>query len=398
MSRSAAGLLVAATLGIGVLVGTLAGGLLAAPAARPHNEASPGSSSPTSVAPDASLPSASPEPTVTPSASPEPTPTPEPTPVLVPAPLTGLPTTQTLADRHIVAVMVDDQMDARPQSGFSEAGIVWQAPAEGGIPRYMLLFGDGNPTAVGPVRSARSYFVAWASEWDAVYVHVGGSPQALSTLRSASGRGGLVYDADEIRYGDRYLWRISQRPAPHNVYTDGAHLQSLSGVVGARSVAGQAPTWQYGLAADVAVRPSGGTIIVPYQYNRVQYSYDPSTNAYLRSVTGEAAQTDAGSKVRVAPTNVVIMTMVFASLNDAKQRLEAQLTGSGTAWIATNGHTVKGTWRKASVSAPTLLYGPDGSPATLTPGQTFVQVVPVGTGITIEDGTVPVRVPRQAVP
>ncbi len=109
-------------------------------------------------------------------------------------------------------------------------------------------------------------------------------------------------------------------------------------------------------------------------------------------MTGEGKQFDAGAGERVAPTNVVIMVVRFGPLNDgsSKHRLEAQQIGSGTAWIATNGTTIKGTWRKKSTTAPTLFYGPDGKQVTLTAGQTFVQVVPTGTAITIKDGKAPV--------
>jgi len=398
MSRAVAAVLAGITLAVGVAIGAVAGGLFTIPGASPVALASPTAS----PGPTASLgtpePGVSSTPTPTPTPTPIPIPTPSPTPVLVPAPLTGLPVTESSAAQHVVAVMVDDQADARPQSGFTDAGIVWQAPAEGGIPRYMMLFQDADPSAVGPVRSSRYYFIAWASEWNAVYVHVGGSPQALSVLHSSQGRGGLVYDADEFRYGGRYLWRISERRAPHNVYTDGEHLRALIKVVGAKTVAGQAPHWQFGPPVDRADRPRGGTIVVPYLANRISYAYDRASNTYLRSVTGDATQTDAGSGVRVAPTNVVILAVRFGPLNDgsSKHRLEAQLTGSGTAWIATNGHTVKGTWRKKSTTAPVLLYGPDGKPVTLTMGQTFVQVVPTGTKLTIRDGTVPPAPPRPA--
>ena len=92
--------------------------------------------------------------------------------------------------------MIDDQADARPQSGFTSASIVWQAPAEGRIPRYMAIYAEGTPPSVGPIRSSRYYFIAWAAEWRALYVHVGGSPQALSTL-AAKGNGQYVYNADE---------------------------------------------------------------------------------------------------------------------------------------------------------------------------------------------------------
>ncbi len=392
MTRTAATVLVAATLAIGVLVGAVAGGLLAAPAPSGIALASPTASPSPSASPSPTAPQPTPTPTAEPTATPLPTPTPSPTPVLVPDPLTGLPVTESVASRHVVAVMVDDQADARPQSGFADAGIVWQAPAEGGIPRYMMLFQDGDPAAVGPVRSSRYYFIVWASEWNAVYVHVGGSPQALGVLHSSKGRGGLVYDADEFRYGGKYLWRIKERRAPHNVYTDGAHLRALIKVVGAKPVPDQAPMWRFGPALNLVHRPTGGTIVVPYLANRITYQYDRQSNTYPRTVTGEGKQFDAGADVRVAPTNVVIMVVRFGPLNDGstKHRLEAQQIGSGTAWIATNGRTIKGTWRKKSTTAPTLFYGPDGKQVTLTAGQTFVQVVPTGTKVTIKDGKAPV--------
>src|SRR4029077_20017739 len=102
----------------------------------------------------------------------------------------------------------------------------------GGIPRYMLIFQDRIPTDVGPVRSARYYFIAWASEWDAVYAHAGGSPQALSTLR-AQGNGQLVYNADEFRWGGSFH-RITTRNPPHNLYTSGKNLRRLVKNVGAK--------------------------------------------------------------------------------------------------------------------------------------------------------------------
>jgi hypothetical protein len=299
--------------------------------------------------------------------------------------------------------MVDDLGPARPQSGFSDAGVVWQAPAEGGIPRYMMLFSAGEPPAVGPVRSARQYFVEWAAEWDAVYVHVGGSPQALATLAS-KGRGQLVWNADEFRWGGRYLWRIKTRSAPHNVYTDAKHLRGLAKAVGATGnvTEPQAPVWRFGPDAPMAMRPEGGRIVVPYPYNTITYAYDRATNRYLRTVTGEKRQTDAGTDQRVAPANVVVLYMHFGPLNDGshKKRLEAQDVGQGKALIATNGRTISGTWKKASVQAPTLLFDAKGRPVTLTTGQTFVQVIQTGTKVTVKDGKVPAvpRPPRSARP
>jgi hypothetical protein len=389
LARSAAiGLLALAGLG-GVSLGVLAA-MAVTPSGTPRPSlavASGGVESPSpSPAPSAV---ASPTAESTPSPTPIPTPTPVPTPTMVAAPLTGRMVREDIAARHPIAVMVDDHREARPQSGFTDAAVVWQAPAEGGIPRYMLIFQDRVPPSVGPVRSARQYYIAWAAEWRAVYAHVGGSPQAMQTLRE-KGRGQLVYNADEFRWGGVYFHRTRDRFAPHNVYSSGKELRSLSKRVGAKDAPLKA-AWRFAPDAPMSERRVGGSITVAYSYNTIVYRYDRKTNTYLRSVSGETKQTDRGSKKQVAPKNVVVMVMTFGRLNDGsrKNRLEAQFIGRGTAWIATNGKTTKGTWRKRSMTDPTRFYDKDGHRITLTVGQTFIQVMPKGSRIVIKDGKVP---------
>jgi DUF3048 family protein len=383
---------------IGVLglagIGGVGLGVLAAGAVQPSRN--PGSSlAATSASPsgppataEASGPS-TPTTTPLPTPTPVPTPTPLPTPLLVQAPLTGRMVREDIAKRHPIAVMVDDQRDARPQSGFNDAAIVWQAPAEGGIPRYMMIFQDRIAPSVGPVRSARQYFIAWAAEWRSVYGHVGGSPQAMQTLRE-KGRGQLVYNADEFRWGGIYFHRTKDRFPPHNVYSAGKELRALASRVGAKDGPIKA-AWKFGPDAPLQDRPVGGRITVAYSYNQIAYRYDRTTNTYLRTVTGENKQTDRGRKARVAPKNVVVMVMSFAPLNDGskKHRLEAQYTGKGIAWISTNGKTIKGTWRKRSITDPTRFYDSNGKPVTLTVGQTFIQVMPRGSKIVFKAGTPP---------
>ena len=338
-----------------------------------------------SSSPAASSPAASP------SAAPaSAAPTPSPRPLLVPAPLTGRLVAPAIAARHPIAVMIDDLAPARPQSGFSAASIVWQAPAEGGIPRYMMIFQDTDPGAVGPVRSSRYYFIAWAAEWRAAYAHAGGSPQALSTL-AAQGHGQLVYNLEGLDYGPPQFIRITSRFAPHNLYTSGTELRLLARAAGATT---PPPTqvWQFAPDVPLAQRPTGGHIQVLYPANRIDYAYDRATNTYLRSVSWGQPETDAATGKRVAPKNVVIMLMYFGPLNDgqpAKGRLEATVVGSGPAWIATNGRTIKGTWVKKSLTSPTIFRNSDGRPVTFTIGQTFIQVLPYGSSITIADGKLP---------
>ena len=241
--------------------------------------------------------------------------------------------------------MIDDHHDARPQSGFNDAAIVWQAPAEGGIPRYMMIFQDRIPPSVGPVRSARQYYIAGRR------MEGGLRPRGRLTAGDADaareGRGQLVYNADEFRWGGIYFHRTRDRFAPHNVYTSGKELYRLSRRVGAKNGPIKA-AWRSAPDKHPLLRPEGTRITVVYSQNTITYRYDRASNTYRRAVSGEKRHIDRGVDKFVAPKNVIVMTMTFGRLNDGsrKNRLEAQFIGRGAAWISTNGTTIKGTWRK----------------------------------------------------
>jgi hypothetical protein len=378
----AGALVIAIALGAGAIVGAFGAPSSADPSrlAVVSPSAEPATPSPTPVP--------TPTPTPTPVPTPTPTPTPVPTPVPVPAPLTGVLVPPERAAQHPIAVMVDDLRPARPQSGFSAASVVWHAPAEGGIPRYMLVFQENIPGDVGPVRSARYYYIAWAAEWRAVYAHAGGSPQSLRTLRE-KGSGQLVYNADEFRWAKSFR-RVRDRFSPHNLYTDGEHLRALAKSLKAAD-GPMTPAWTFGPDLAEIYRPRNGSIQVAYPANQVLFKYEWQTNTYLRSVSGEKKQVDASTGKRVNPKNVIVMLMRFGPLNDGsnKHRLEADVVGSGTAWISTNGTTIKGTWRKDSLTEPTRFLDADGNPARLTAGQTFVQVLQAGSKVKLVPGAPP---------
>lgn len=362
---------------VGVAVVVLIGSTIIGQAATP-------SASPIAlVSQPAATPGPVPTPTPTAAPSPSPTPTPSPTPVptptTVPAPLTGRLVSPAIAARHPIAVMIDDQAGARPQSGLSSASVVWQAPAEGGIPRYMAIFQDILPKNLGPVRSSRYYYIAWAAEWRAIYAHSGGSPGALQTLRE-KGSGQWVYNVDEFRFSGTFF-RVTNRVPPHNLFSTGTKLRDTGKRIGAQDKA-DTTVWKFAPDAPLEARPYGGTISVRYPYNLITYKYDRPTNTYLRTVSGEKKETDAGNGTRIAPKNVVVMRMSFGPLNDGHPgppRLEASVTGSGVAWISTNGRTIKGIWKKPSILKPTRFYDSKGNELTLTVGQTFVQVVTTST-------------------
>lgn len=376
--RAIAGLFVLAA--IGLAIGAAA---FLATAGPPPNVAAAASGT-LAPAPATGAPAPTPLPTPTPSA------TPEPLPALVPAPLTGLPVSPEVAARHPIAVMIDDHRAARPQAGFNATAVVWQAPAEGGIPRYMFIIQDDLPALIGPVRSVRQYYVDWAAEWNAVLVHVGGEPGALATLRAA-GDGRLVWNVEERLYEGTYLWRATDRAVPHNVYSDGEHLRQVAAVVGATDGPIR-PAWTFGRDARPSARPVGTTLTIHYPYETITYRYDAASNRYLRFIDAATEpQLDAADGEVVAPSNVVVLRIPFGPLDDGhpdKERLEADDVGVGEAIISTNGRIIQGTWSKASVTGPTRLYDATGSPVTLTAGQTFVQVIDLDYAVELSPGII----------
>jgi hypothetical protein len=361
------------------------------------------SESPASVSTPHSTPTASPSPSPTPEPTPVPTPspTPEPTPVPTPTPVAAvsngvwIPAEKAeIATRHPIAVMIDDQAAARPQSGLAYADVFYQALAEGGIPRYMAIFQAGDPPAVGPVRSARRYYVGWAKEWRAVYAHAGGAPNALAAIRQANRK--TLWDADQFRYSTT-LYRVSERRAPHNVYSTGKKLRALGKRLGATAPFTQ-PLWTFKEPADLADRPVGGSISVPYRANKISYRYDRETNRYVRGVSGAKTQRDGSTKAVVAPSNVVVLYMGTAPLrndqfsrnNLKKHRIDIDYIGSGKALVFRDGQVIKATWSKKSELAPTrFLYAAGslkGQPVPLVRGQIAIQVVPKSTKVTWKTG------------
>jgi len=373
---AAAIVLLVVVLGGGVI---LVSGLGPAPAGIASTE-SPPPTIPASSAPPASV-------SAMPSASWSPSPSPAPE---FHEDLSGIATTAELAHRYPIAVMIDDSPAARQQAGLSVASIVWQAPAEGGIPRYMAIFQSGTPPRIGPIRSARLYFVRWAAEWNAVYLHAGGPPPLLAFL---AGRKTPVLDANF-----RATFRLSFRAKPHNMYTDGERIRRWAerNKQATSDRLAYDPTKAGSLqpfsdAAPEADRgPGGGTIGVTYQGEKVSYRYDRASNTWLRSVDGRE-QRDAlatanrgngtiGTGPRIAPTTVVVMVVPIrrstAIEGPALGRLEADSLGTNTAWVFADGRVTKGSWRKRTPTDRTQFLDAAGREIVFPRGQIFIQVVP----------------------
>jgi Protein of unknown function (DUF3048) N-terminal domain/Protein of unknown function (DUF3048) C-terminal domain len=277
-----------------------------------------------------------------------------------------------------LAVMIENQADARPQTGLTHADVVYEALAEGGITRFIALYLSGNASRVGPVRSLRHYFAFWAAEYGADVVHIGASPEGYA-WRDALNMGHL----DET-YGDPGIWRVGSRPPPHNAYTDTAADRGFLQQRGRQ----QNYSWGPLLFSDAA--PVGqleatriNLSFRPWAY-RVDYTWDAGRARYLRRMEG-APHLDSDSGEQIAPASVVVeFAQVDAIPNDPKQRLDVNLAGAGGQLVVFSGGTRRdGGWIKADPRSPSVWLDVGGNPIVLPPGPVWVEVLPNGSPLNV---------------
>lgn len=278
--------------------------------------------------------------------------------------LTGLQVPFDVNLRPVTAVMIENSPDARPQSGLLEAGVVFEAVAEGGITRFVALFQDTKPDYVGPVRSARPYYIRWMLGFDANYAHAGGSPQALNDIRALG-----VKDLDHGANGSTFD-RVNSRYAPHNLYT------SIDRLVAAGASRGYATSTYTGFARKPekkAETPTASAIDIAISsplYN-VHYAYDTANNSYLRFEGGQA-HTDEKSGKQLN-LKVVVVLVTDKSQNGIYSVYRTD--GSGTALVFQDGEVISGTWSKAGDKEPLLFKDSVGQELKLNAGQTWITVV-----------------------
>jgi Protein of unknown function (DUF3048) N-terminal domain/Protein of unknown function (DUF3048) C-terminal domain len=292
-------------------------------------------------------------------------------PKTVPSTLSGLPVDPSINKRPVTGVMIENSTDARPQSGLGQGMVVFEAVAEGGVTRFLALYQDTSPDNVGPIRSARPYYIQWALGFDAGYAHVGGSPDGLADIKAWG-----VRDLDQFANAGSYH-RVTSRAAPHNVYTSITALNQLETTKGytastftgfirkAKEAPSKTPT-----AKTIDLTLSGPV------YN-VHYDYNPAINTYNRN-EGGAAQIDANTGIQINPK--VVIAMVVPKSNGALDTSGAYYSnyaviGSGPVYVFQDGTVTTGTWAKSNNTSQITFTDAAGKPIGLNPGQTWLTAV-----------------------
>jgi hypothetical protein len=323
------------------------------------------------------------KPTPTPSSTPTPLPTP--TPKDHPNPLNGVLYTATdaanFADKRPIAVMVENHVDARPQSGLQDADILYEAMAEGGITRFMAVYLTGAPTTIGPVRSARKHFVEWAAEYDSAYAHWGGSAEALNLLRSISRPKNL----DEFIFGSAfYRNTASGKSLEHTGYTSMDRLRQV-----AKSQSWESAVifhiWPFKDDAEPATRPQSQTISLGFLGTRgydAKFTYRSDTNDYVR-FTGGTPHMDALSNQQLTAKTIILQYQQVQNYTDSNGHPAVHVTtiGNGKATILEDGTATEGTWAKPDMINRTTFTDANGKEIPLNRGKIWIISVPTGSAV-----------------
>ena len=293
----------------------------------------------------------------------------------MPAPLPSQPSSpspqQTPPNREVagrrectwIAVVLDNSIPARPQSGVSLASVVYEFPTEGMITRLLAFFCEQAPQTVGPVRSLRTYMLEIAREYNAVVVHSGGSKSALAAVRSGAGP-----TINEF-WQPKPFWRVRGRPRPHNLYTSIPALRPYLPKVAKAPI----EHWE---TAPTSPAPQSVSIEIPYAVGyHVRFDYNPATNRYSRYVAGK----EAIDAFTARPIEVSAILVQYArwwqTYEGTTLTSRLDLEGEGRIVLFAGGRRTEGYWKRKGPGR-TQFTDLQGRPLQLPPGLVWVNIVP----------------------
>ncbi|MBO3101768.1 DUF3048 domain-containing protein [Cellulomonas fengjieae] len=300
-----------------------------------------------------------------------------PVPVVPPVwPLTGV--AGEPAARPSLAVKIENTAVARPQTGLEQADVVWETIVEFDVSRLIAVYHSQVPGEVGPIRSVRPMDPVILAPLHGLLAFSGGQPGILD-LVAASGVQMISHDA-----GAPGMYRARDRAAPHNVY---GTPTTFWGVADAAHQAPPGEQFTFARSADRAAAVVGGTPAGTLAFrlspaSSPTWSWDAGTGTWLRSEGSTPATARSGA--RLSAVNVVSITADHPATGFGAQGGAAvptySLVGSGDGVVASGGKTIPVRWQKDSQDAPMRLFTATGAPADLAPGNTWVELVPAGTG------------------
>ena len=282
-----------------------------------------------------------------------------------------------------IAVMIDNHEDAWPQAGLQRAYMVYEIIVEGGETRLMALFkGADDVEKIGPVRSARHYFIDYVMENDAIYVHFGESPQASSDIKKYS-----IAEIDGISEDGTTFWRVKDKAAPHNAVTSMENLIQSAKNKNYRMTSSEDSVLNY-VTDEVNLENGQGAVSVTIPHSQLQtvkYEYDEENEVYERFARKEA-QVDWDTDEPITVKNIIITFCDNYTLSDNENKGRQGLKNIGTfdGYYITNGKAIKIKCIKNARDEQTVYQDLNGNEIDVNDGNTFVHICPTDADVEFE--------------
>lgn len=281
-----------------------------------------------------------------------------------------------------IAVMIDNHDDAWPQAGLQKAYMVYEIIVEGGETRLMALFKGVDLDKIGPVRSARHYFLDYALENDAIYVHYGWSPKAQSDISSLN-----VDNINGITESTESFWRIKQKSSPHNVLTSTKDILEIAKEKKYDTTSDKESVLNYTFdEINLEDGINANEVTIPYSdLHTVNYKYDEATKRYTRYARGEK-QTDMETGEAITTKNIIVTFAKNTPLkdNENKDRQDLDDVGTNDGYYITNGKAIKIKCIKSSRTSQTMYRDLSGNEIQVNDGNTFFNICPIDSNVTFE--------------
>lgn len=285
-----------------------------------------------------------------------------------------------------IAVMINNHNTARNyHMGLQDAYLVYEIIVEGGSTRYMAVYKDKDVSKIGSVRSSRHYFLDYALENDAIYVHWGYSDQAKQDIERLG-----IDNINGLYYENSYFYRDNSLNVSleHTGYTNMELIKKGISKFGYRNTSNKKLLLDYSIEP-IEINQFDGAITakdIDLKYSGVvttSYKYDEASGNYLRYVNGKEHK-DYATKEQYTAKNIIAYQVSNHTLNgDVKGRQDIDNVGSGKGYFISNGYAVPISWNKSSRSAQTIYTLKDGTELKVNDGNTFIQIVPMSGNISI---------------
>ena len=283
------------------------------------------------------------------------------------------------------AVMINNNHSAWPQCGLQDAYLVYEIIAEGGITRMMALYKDQDTAKIGSIRSARHYFIDYAEENDAIFVHWGGSPQAYARLNSIDSIDGIALEGS-VFFRDKTL----KRDLEHTGFTSMKNVKEYADKKGYTRDTKKDLLLNYSIEdIDMSNIPNVQTadsVSIKYSdYHTTSYKYDEDKKVYYRSMAGKP-NVDLQTGEQYTAKNIIVYAVNNYTLSDGenKGRQDIKNIGTGKGYYISEGKAIPITWEKKSHSEQTVYKYESGEELKVNDGNTFIQIYPTTGSVTIK--------------